>query len=301
MIRVFVKIRRTNLFDVVHNALVGTEPRLSPEERLLAERDERQKQWRDHLHAFVSVNIGLFVMNIATAVLSGGFVPWAMFPLFGWGIGLGIHTLNHRAWVFDNQARLTAAEAKLGIAAPTRPMLAAPATTSDDPWPALLQACEEAVARAHTLVSEVHPAGTAALDDLEEGLATVDRLAEGAQRIQSILDSTMQGSGGGLESQIQALDRRISTIDDPALKETQLANRALLVARRAKINALKADRDRMLAKAQGFLLAVENLHLDAARLNGPEAAEGLSAPISKLTEEVQILRQVDAELKQLKG
>ena len=293
-----MKIRRTNLLDLVQDAFVGSQKQLSPEERLVAARDHRQRQWRGHVHAYISVNAGLMVMNFVTAVLSGTFVPWSLFPLVGWGIGLGIHTLDHRAWLIDNRARLLTAETKLGIAPPARPLLAA-GDDDKDPWPGILKSCEEAVQRAKALLAEVHPAAVDAQTDLQDGLDNVTQLGAGAGRIRDVLRSLAPDGPDGLQSQIDALDRQISGTEDHALREAHLANRALLLARRAKIQALQADRERMMAKAQGFLLAVENLHLDAARLTGGDSPEVLSAPIHRLTEEVQILRKVDRELKQL--
>ncbi|MEL6189980.1 MAG: hypothetical protein AAFU79_35595, partial [Myxococcota bacterium] len=85
------------------------------------------------------------------------------------------------------------------------------------------------------------------------------------------------------------------------LREVQMANRALLVARRDKVNALHADHDRMYANAQGFSLALENIALDAARLGQGEAQEplALSEPIARLEDEVRILSEVEAELRKL--
>ena len=292
-----VRIRRTNFLDVVQNAISGTSSPPSPEEQLIAERDRRQQEWQSHLHSYISVNAGLLVMNLVTATISGAMVPWAIFPMLGWGMGLGIHMLNHRAWEMSNREAVRSAEEQLGIAPPPQAHLLT-SGSDDDPWPDLLMSCEAAVVRARALMTEVHPAATEALTDLQDGLATVERLAESADRVQQVLDG-MQTGPRQIDTQIAALDKKIGNIQDDALREAELANRALLVARRAKIDALHADRDRMLAKARGFLLAVENLHLDAARLSGPDASDGLSAPIHRLTEEVEILRSVDAELKQL--
>ena len=240
-------------------------------------------------------------MNVVTGILSGTFVPWFLFPMLGWGMGFGIHTLNHRTWVAMNRQRVIEAETKLGITPPAPvPRLSAGASVAPhDPWAQLLADCDAAVERAKSLVEEIHPAATDAVVNLEDGLATVARLADGAERIQDVLNSLAPDGSSGLERQIAELDQRISETSDASLREAHLANRALLLSRKAKLEALQADQDRMFAKAQGFLFAVENLHLDAARVAGPEATELLSAPIHRLTEEVQILRRVDLELKEV--
>ncbi len=301
-----VKIRRSHphpMMPVMRRRCLP--PPMSPDERIIAEHRLRERKWRGHIHAYLAVNGGLLMMNGLTTILSGVFAPWSLFGLFGWGIGLTIHTLNHRLWVQQNRTRVLAAEAALGIGrdelhAPLTRGIAAP-VSADDPWPALLASCKEAVDRTQKILAEVHPAAINAQTDLTEGLASVRKLGAASERITSVLATLAPDGSSGLDQQIEALDCTISEIEDEGLKETHLANRALLVARRAKIDALRKDRDRMLAKAQGFLLTVENLHLDAARLTDAESAEALSAPIGRLTEEVEILSRVDQELKQLAG
>ena len=54
------------------------------------ERIQELKDYRSHLVSFVAVNIFLFAINVMTSPGSW----WFVFPLFGWGIGLAIHTFD---------------------------------------------------------------------------------------------------------------------------------------------------------------------------------------------------------------
>ena len=134
-----------------------------------------------------------------------------------------------------------------------------------------------------------------------EGLERIEHLAEGANRIRRALDTIAPGGLEALDAQIAQSEVRINETDDESLRTARHENRALLVARRAKIEKLVAEEKRMLANAQGFLLATENLFLDTAQLNlrANDSSVRLSAPIQRLNEEVDLLRKVEAEIKRL--
>lgn len=51
----------------------------------------RKEAFRTHAVVFALVNLLLFVIWLVTSVAGGSWFPWFVFPLFGWGIGLGIH------------------------------------------------------------------------------------------------------------------------------------------------------------------------------------------------------------------
>ena len=48
-----------------------------------------KREFLPHLISFVAVNLSLIILNIITTSF-----PWAMFPLFGWGIGLVVNFFN---------------------------------------------------------------------------------------------------------------------------------------------------------------------------------------------------------------
>jgi len=54
-------------------------------ERLAQRRANAKMGWYIHALVFVIVNIGLAVLSAASPR------PWAIFPFFGWGLGLLIH------------------------------------------------------------------------------------------------------------------------------------------------------------------------------------------------------------------
>lgn len=65
----------------------------SSEQQLRAEaldRLKRKRDFRNHVFVFVLVNASLWVI---WAVTGAGF-PWPIFPLLGWGIGVGAHAFD---------------------------------------------------------------------------------------------------------------------------------------------------------------------------------------------------------------
>jgi len=55
--------------------------------------------FRIHLGVFAAVQVLLFVIWATTSHAGGGTVPWFLYPLFGWGIGLVAHYLVMRSWL----------------------------------------------------------------------------------------------------------------------------------------------------------------------------------------------------------
>jgi hypothetical protein len=131
-------------------------------------------------------------------------------------------------------------------------------------------------------------------------MRNVERLAQGAETIRRALAEI--APQGGLSAEIDALDARINAASDERLRQVYLANRSLLQARRAKVAALVSERERMFASAEGFLLAAQNVRLDAARIGAghvPALSATLTETLDRLSSEVNILRQVEAELETL--
>lgn len=304
-----MKIERDNSRDLAEivrdgiQALVhGQPPEKSPEARLVAQRDRKRRSFRSHWHAFISVMSGLGVLNLVTWLLGGLNFPWMIFPMAVWGIGMGMHALNYRAWTQDHAAQLRAAETALGLLPPGQaPLLMEAGPPASDPWSRLIQQCRTAVDRtSDALAALAHPAQNIEMTmvHLEEGMEKIERLAEGAARIQQALGEIAPGGLSDLDAEVTQIERSINAAADPGLREVHHANRTLLVARRAKVQALLSDQERMMANARGFLLATENLRLDTARIGNDALASGahLTAPLERLSEEVDVLRRVEAEL-----
>ena len=280
-------------------------PARNAERRLITRWKRRRHGWRSHLHTYVAVISGLAFFNLLTGIVSGHLFPWFLYPAIGWGIGLAIHTLSYRAWVEENWEELEGAAESLGLRfEPGFERVLRTAAHRELPraraprWQALLTECQEAAERAEAVLPALPGDASELRDRLNEGLERVQKLAEGAERIQLALNQLDQKNP---EADLADLDAEILATTDERLKEVHLANRTLLITRRAKIEALKADEKRMYANAKGFLLAVENLALDGARLGQNHSAEplALSEPIERLTDEVRVLEQVEAELNKL--
>lgn len=267
-------------------------------------RDRKRRGWRGHLNAYASVNAGLFLIDMLT-----GAHMWSLFPLIGWGMGFGIHSLNYHGWLRDNKQRIAAAEQELGrterIAMP--PALQGP--TPAKPAPVLDPAWDELLCRARALVETTKETlRSKTLDgldrdtlsrDLDEALGDVESLAKGALRLRQVLEEISPGGVAPLAGKISDLDVRLRNAGDQRLVDVYTTNLNLLRARREKVLQLERELQRMQASAEGFLLSVENLRLDAARLDAgrlPQLTAGLTDPMQQLSREVDILREVEREL-----
>jgi len=62
----------------------------SPEERKARKRVKEIKGYYEHLAAYISVNLFLFILNMMVTPT----YLWCLFPLLGWGIGLFTHTVS---------------------------------------------------------------------------------------------------------------------------------------------------------------------------------------------------------------
>ena len=65
-----------------------------PIKALAIKRLKAKSEFRAHLVAYVIVNAGLFGVWLVVALSTGAWFPWFVFPMLGWGIGLGFHAWN---------------------------------------------------------------------------------------------------------------------------------------------------------------------------------------------------------------
>ncbi|MCA9523167.1 MAG: 2TM domain-containing protein [Myxococcales bacterium] len=273
----------------------------SDAERLVRLRDRKRRGWRGHLNAYASVNAGLFLIDMLT-----GAHLWFLFPLISWGMGFGIHSLNYFGWMRDNRHRIAEAELEVGgVTMPpalTHPAHPRPAAPLEPGW-------EELIKRARLLVEAAKETlKSKTLDgfdkktlgsELDGALRDVELLAKGAQRVRVLLEEVSPGGAAALSGKIVELERRLQSADDARLTEVYMTNLNLLRAREQKVQQLDRELQRMLASAEGFVLSVENMRLDAARLDAgrmPQLTAGLSDPMRQLSREVDILREVEREL-----
>jgi len=69
---------------------------------LALKRLKEKREFKIHATAYVLVNILIFVVWLVVAITSGAWFPWFVFPLVGWGVGLGMH-----AWGVYGQKDVT--------------------------------------------------------------------------------------------------------------------------------------------------------------------------------------------------
>jgi len=89
-------------------------------------RDGALREFRDHAVAFATVNGGLIALNLVT----DPHYLWALWPLFGWGIGF----VSHAASTYHTLR--AARDGGMALAAPPPPTLASEAER-ERPWPDL--------------------------------------------------------------------------------------------------------------------------------------------------------------------
>jgi hypothetical protein len=58
---------------------------------LAVRRLKTKRDFRTHLVSYLLVNGGLAGIWFVTALTTGVWFPWFVFPMLGWGIGLGFH------------------------------------------------------------------------------------------------------------------------------------------------------------------------------------------------------------------
>jgi hypothetical protein len=280
--------------------MTGGGPKQTPAQRLLKKRDRRRAGWRKHLRTYLVVNGALAVLNLVTGIADGDIYPWAIFPAAVWGIAVALHGLGYRAWSAEKGKAIAAAEEEVAREVELAVDLGADANGSPglSTWADLIGRCRVAVTRAAEALDDAGEE-TETRKELEAGLERVERLAKGASRIRKALIDVAPGGSRALDEVVADLDGRVTSVEDERLREVYQANRSLVVARKAKIETLEDEERRMRATAEGFLLAAENLRLDAARLTAGEAPELralIETPLERLAEEVEIVRKVEAEL-----
>lgn len=313
--------------DVGGSALAP--PDLIPREiatGLLKKYREQRSGWRGHLHSFVGVNLGLAAINALSMIGAESFYPWFLYVTASWGIGLVVHGLGHRSWIKDHARAIEQAEEYLGVSRLEGDLLPipiagekgrealephvedAPALPEHDEGAdstPLLDECRTAVDTARRALDSAGAENKTcreAEEQLEAGLQTVEVIERGLSAIRNAIRAVAPDGLDALDQEILALGERRSSANDERLKGIYEANLRLLVARREKLQALQNEEERMKATIQGFLLAAQNVRLDAARLAAgsmPGNISSLGDSLDRLNQEVEVIRQVEIELETL--
>lgn len=280
----------------------------------------KRRAWLGHLRSFIGVNGGLAAINLITGLTAENLYPWFLYVTASWGIGVVIHGLNYRGWVKDHDAYLRRARVTVeqldddesaqlpdpsshGLPKGKKDIPALP--SGGDGWGELIEECSAAVDVAKEALSAagMDEAERVILSDkLDRGLLVVDEIRRGALAVGAALVDVAPDGGAALDEELGLLEEKITATNDDRLKGVYEANRRLLEARQDKVTTLEAEQERMRATVKGFLIATQNVRLDAARLGTgqvPELLGSLSDSLERLNDEVEISRQVESELETL--
>lgn len=137
---------------------------------------------------------------------------------------------------------------------------------------------------------------------LDRGIEVVEEIRRGALAVGAALVDVAPDGGAALQKELGLIEEKIAATSDDRLKGVYEANRRLLEARQDKVKTLEAEQERMRATVKGFLIATQNVRLDAARLGTgqvPELLGSLSDSLERLNDEVEVARQVESELEKL--
>lgn len=282
----------------------------SPAARLLAKRAAKRRAWRNHAWAYSLVSVFLLGVNALTWAMAGGGIEqiWWPYAAGGWGIGVGMHWVNYRGWLRDHRKQLAAAEMDYAEETGLLPENDSTDARTDAGPPdperdALAARVTTAMSAASTELQKLGPRGAAALAELERARRDMDRLFEGDRRLQAALCALAPRGVPVLDQEIAALDAKIVRAQEPRLRRAYESNHAMMVGLATKARAIAEDRERIRVVIEGFCLAAKGLHGDAARLGASSSSfvdtSALQDPARMLSEEVEILREVEAELERL--
>lgn len=302
-----------------------SKPRETPEEKLVKEVQARRVAIRHHASAYIFVNAFLLLVNALTVAGSG--VWWFLLVAGGWGVGLGIHAVNHFFWIADRRREIAQAERALeasveawgdmrasGVERALEPGVPRRVLASTNPpavehepvdpaWADLMARVRRAAEGARSELHRLGAQGRDAADRLDEGLADAVRLHEGADRLALTVRGLAPEGAQALSAQLEAIEGKRDGAEDPRLRNAYASNAELLRALQGKVAAIDQDRERMRISVEGFLLSAQNLQIDAARLSAGDPVStdfsGVEGPTARLAEEVTILRTVEDELRSL--
>ncbi len=286
-----------DLFALVRRELSNwlTADGQSPETKLLKKYERRTRALREHTRSFLVVNGFLFLLWLTIAVTTGVWFPWFVFPLLGWGMGYTFHALGHGSWLKDHRLELERARQVLEPS-PTE----LPPTAS--PWERLEARCETAAREARASLANLGRVLDASQleAELSDGLDKLQELVRGAQAIDEALAAVVPDGPGAVDAALGRVDRALVESDDEAAKSGLHQQRALLIERKGRIEALKAEQGRIANTAEGSVLAAENLRRDAVRMGaGGTDLVPLQSSIQRLRDELDVLERVRDEIEGL--
>ncbi len=267
---------------------------MSGDERLLRERRKRRNGYRDHLTAYLVVNLALWLFF---AVVAGVLIPAFIVSLF-WGIGMAIHTIKHLTWMNEHKADFLSSETRLRLEGKESSMkLLDPAGSSSkgaagrqDP---LLLQCEAAAAQTRERLSGLGAGEVEALAVVDEGL---DRVREMLGYKEEVLAALADARADHLEEERQRLIGRLEASRDTDTRTLYQSQLEMLEARAEKAQGLRNLHERMTAYVESYLAALTNLRMDAARIKVVDLPQG-----AELTNVLKPVRQLEQQMEGMRA
>ena len=266
---------------------------------LLVERSVRLGRLRGHFRAWGIGSGCLLGVGVLSWILgSGG--SWVFLPIVGWGLVLALHAVTYAGWTQEHKGALAAA-AESVARLPTGGILLSLPESSE--WRRMWNQSLEAFAAADGALVRIGTRGIEPRGDLQRGIEHVQFLLEGQARQSAALSSIYPDTPRVDDSQITEVEWKLDRAADDKLREVVQTNLQLLRDQREKVDSLRKDMDRVRETVDGFVIASQNLRLDAVRLAASDESLGsvkeLRTTLSRLSDEVGIMREVEAEMGRL--
>lgn len=249
-----------------------------------------------HLRIWMGCGVVFFLFNWVYPG-AGIFKLWSFYPVGLWGGIVLLHAVTYVGVIQDEARALVSS----GIASSQGGLSPGDVGDADGEWQRLQGELDRVFPMADEALVRLGEAGRVARGELEVGLGHVKEIIGGYGRLCVAL-GMLSEEGEGDEAIMEA-QWAVERTSDGRLRELYAAKLELLRSREVKVELIKGDLERIRVCIEGFLLAAENLQLDAMRFEASQemALDGsaLMVSIERLAEEVAILREVEADLEGL--
>jgi len=270
-------------------------------DELLSEKKERRALLMAHMRLGGMCSLVLIVLDAIRCWEEPDKTMWSVYLVALWGVGLAVHMMRFAGWEERNRLGIEV-ESSFRRVGPGGQPLGLLAEPRDAEWKRLWTRAREVHLAVDGAVDRLGASGVEARGEIHACMDHVQAIFDGAHRLQQAMDVLGMKVD---ENAITEAGWRVERAETERLRSLYQANLDLLKAQKAKVAALKRDLKRMRACVEGFLIAAENMQLDASRLQAagelPVGSLMLGDARKELEEEVLVLRQVEAELERLES
>ena len=246
---------------------------------------------RAQFAAWLAVNGGLFLMNVATTQLSP---PWFLFPAAGMGIGLlsNYSKLWQAGYSWRDVLRRPAApdsiessrDSNKGLLAKVVP--APPEREFGEQYPLIRQVHGDRAA-IFKLVERLPPSEREVLKDINETVDGLYKRALDLGRTLHMMDGEMAAGG------TTRIDERIATLKAQPADEERDRHISLLERQKSTVAQLESRKLQVARHLDSCVLAMQNLRLDLLKLKSSNVSE-VMGDITQATQAARALsRNVD--------